>query len=109
MHTLDLTLLYIYIDLMSEPKSFSQLALVGLVDRMIHLCCINLDYASFYLESLGCTEIGSWRMLVRFASVIMISSHNMSTIRCNAQLWHHTPELWVECAVFYTQLLQFNY
>ena len=58
MHTLGRTLWHSNIDLCYEPVFFSQSDLVGLVDPIIHLCCINLYHASYYLEALACIHLG---------------------------------------------------
>ena len=56
------------------------LILVVLVDCMIHLCFPNLENASSYIGALACTDLGSYRILVRIASIIVRSSHNMSVV-----------------------------
>ena len=53
MYTIDCALLHRNVDLWYEPILFSQLILVGLVDCMIHLCCVNLYHASSDIEVLG--------------------------------------------------------
>ena len=103
MHTIDIIILHNNIDLWSEPILFYQLALVELVDNIINLCCPNMDHDSSYLGALACTDLGSWRILDRVASLIMISSHGMSAINFHDIFWHHPPELWVGCVGFYTQ------
>ena len=57
MHTLDRTLLHINIGIWYEPILFSRLILAGLVDRMVHVWCPNIYYASSYLVELACTDL----------------------------------------------------
>ena len=91
MHTLNSTLLHINIDLRYEPILFPQLILVGLVDLIIHLCCPNMYHASSYIGELAFTDLGLYRMLVCVASIIVISSHDMSAICFYDLLWYHSP------------------
>ena len=60
---------------------------------MIQLCCPNSNHDSSYLEALACTEIGSWRIIDRVGSIIVIYSHNISAISCHAIILHHPPEI----------------
>ena len=69
---------------------------------MIQLRCPNLDHASYDLESVEFTDLGSWIMIDRVDSIIVSSSHNMSAINFHALLWHQPPELCVGCVYFYT-------
>ena len=48
-------------------------------------------------------------MIVRVASLIVSSSHDIYAIHCHALLWNHPIYLWVGCIEFYTWIPLFHY
>ena len=67
------------------------------MDRIIHLCCPNIDHASSCLEALAWIDLGSWKTLFCIASLTVIFSHSISAIHCHALLWHRLTALSVGC------------